>query len=112
MVIYTSVGIFSGEDQRTIVFMFGLSLILSILIILYNLILTLIGVYIFRIVDFPIGPFLFPTLAGVIFNKYFINLIAELDMGAHKFYWLIIIIGLVINLSAYYFTVKKNLIKT
>ena len=107
--IYTIGGLLIGEDQRTIGFMFGLSVILSTLIYLYNCLLTLFGFLIFRLVNFPIGPFFFPIIIGIIFHKYFINLMRELDMGAHKVYWIVLAIASLVNLSAYYLTLKNRI---
>lgn len=109
VVIYTSLGIFSGEDFRTISFMFGLSVAFSILIFLYHLLFTLLGFYVFRIMDFPVGPFLFPSLIGFVFNKYFINLISLLTTEADYFYWFILATGFLINLLAYFFVEKNSL---
>lgn len=106
-VIYTTFGILSGEEGNTIAFMFALSIFLSLLIFLYNFFLTLIGFAIFKSFDFPIGPFIFPIAIGVIFNKQFIELISQLDMGVHRAYWLLILIALIINLATYFYTIKK-----
>ncbi len=107
-IIYTLGGMLSGEDQRTIGLMFGLSIFLSTLIYLYNSLLTLLGFLIFRPFNFTIGPFVFPIIIGVISHKYLMKLMSGLDIGAHQYYWLILIIASLINLSAYYFTIKKT----
>lgn len=107
--IYTTDGLLMGEDMRTIWFMFGLSLFLSTLFYLYNSFTTLLGFIVFQFVNFPIGPYLFPIIIGIIFSKNFITLINQLDMGVHKFYWIVITIAFVINLLTYYFTRKEEM---
>lgn len=107
-IIYTIGGMLSGEDQTTVGFMFGLSIFLSTLIYLYNSLMTLFGFLIFRPFNFTIGPFIFPIIIGVVFYKYLINLMSGLDMGANKYYWLILIITSLINLLAYYLSFRKG----
>lgn len=108
VIICTIAGITQGEDTRTLIFMFGLSIIPSTFLYLYNLIITIIGRKYFSGKNDSVFAFLLPILLLVVFQKQFIEQVSELDMGLDKVYWIIVIFSLIINLSGYFY-IKKEL---
>lgn len=97
-------GIIQGEDGNTISFMFMLSILPSIILYLYNLVLTILGCRYFSRKNNNVFAFLIPIVLLVVFQRQFIEQALELDMGLDKIYWIIVVFSLIINLGGYFYT--------
>ena len=104
VILYTLMGIVHGEDGNTISFMFMLSILPSIILYLYNLVLTILGCRYFSRKNNNVFAFLIPIVLLVVFQRQFVEQASELDMGLDKFYWIIVVFSLMINLGGYFYT--------
>ncbi len=104
VILYTLMGIIQGEDGNTISFMFMLSILPSIILYLYNLVLTILGCRYFSRKNNNVFAFLIPIVLLVVFQRQFIEQALELDMGLDKIYWIIVVFSLIINLGGYFYT--------
>ena len=107
VILYTLMGIVHGEDGNTISFMFMLSILPSIILYLYNLVLTILRCRYFSKKNNNVIAFLIPIVLLVVFQRQFVEQASELDMGLDKFYWIIVVFSLMINLGGYFYTRSK-----